>query len=416
MTDVFDRAATLNFTTVATVRGTFTQAQLHTALLGLMRRHPLLTARVQREQEPWSLIVGEGERIPLRVQDGGLDAIKPALEATLNHREWPDAGPRGELTWLRHAPDHSTLLLCLHHTVSDGSSGILAMRDLLAFLQQPAEATISTLDAPAQDTFFPPLFNELQARFMASLTQKPATNGPTPYRLRTDGDIPLAERSTHTLAIRLTAEQSARVAAFARSVGATVHGVLCASLLLAHAQEAGENHLQRVAHPVSLRRYLQEKFPEQPTIGDAVGYYVSSVQTDHQMNTQRSLGELAREVSLSVRTRKDEHEPLVSAPMRGPMVAERAKKMELDSFRAWTFALSNLGELEKLGAQHQVAALSVEDFYFGLACSIMGAFGGAAVSFRGQITLHLTYIHPLIAHDAAERVRSRAFAHLVQLA
>ena len=417
MTDVFDRASTLNFTTVATVRGVFSEAQLRGALGCLMRRHPLLTARIERGSDSWSLNPGEAAAIPLSVADGDLDSVGSRVSESLNHRCWEDSGPRGELTWIRHAADHSSLLLCLHHTVSDGSSGILAMRDLLAFLEQPSDAAIEELAAPGQDHYFPPLFAELRDRFLASVAGAPPPAQARPFRLRTNGTAPIEQRRTYTTAIRLDREDSDRVTNYARRIGATVHGVLCASVSAAIARESdlAAPQLHRFAHPVTLRRYLAERFPAQPVIGDAVGYYVSSVHTDHEVHPRREFDQLAREFSEAVRAKLDAHEPLLTAPIRGPMLAQRAEKLGMDAFRTWveadvftgTFALSNLGALERLGARTQVGSLTVEDLYFAIAPSILGPFSGAAVSFDGRITLQLTHVEPLLQQEVVQRIADR---------
>ncbi|MBW2224211.1 MAG: hypothetical protein JRF54_08330 [Deltaproteobacteria bacterium] len=50
MTLALDRISTVNFTTIARIRGRFDDAQLRHALDALARRHPTLTARLCRKR------------------------------------------------------------------------------------------------------------------------------------------------------------------------------------------------------------------------------------------------------------------------------------------------------------------------------------------------------------------------------
>jgi hypothetical protein len=416
MTDIFDRASTLNFTTVATISGPLSEQRLNAALRCLERRHPLLTARIAREGGACSLVPGEARPIPLFVLSGGSDTTQQAMEASLCHRVWDDVGPRAELSWVRHSPDRSTLLLCLHHVVSDGSSGILALRDLLALLDHPRPETIEALPAPGQDAFFPPQFASIRAQFMAAVAQgQPPAEGPMPFRLRAAASVPIGERRAGVERVWLSQSESSDLLVQGRRAVATVHGLVCAALSLAIAREPDAVPLQRLAHPVNLRRYLREYFPETQPIGDAIGYYVSAVNSDHQVEPTRELAALAREVTDAVRARKAEHEPLLTAPIRGPYFAERAIGLGLDAFRelaeqkvfTGTYGISNLGPLEQFGVEPHVGALELEDVFFAAAGSVMGALSASVVSFRGRLSVQLTFVEPLIARSTAQRIAQR---------
>src|SRR5262245_40805027 len=152
-TDVFDRASTLNFTAVARVRGHLTPERLTGAVRALEAKHPLLRARIDREGE-LRYVPGEAAPIPLQVEHASASDWSRFAAQTLEHKIWPDEGPRAELTWLDHGEGRSTLLLCLHHLVSDGSSGIIAMRDLLGFVADPA-AVPEVVPSPGQRAFYP---------------------------------------------------------------------------------------------------------------------------------------------------------------------------------------------------------------------------------------------------------------------
>jgi NRPS condensation-like uncharacterized protein len=424
MTDVFDRASTLNFTTIASVRGRLSKESLRAALRKLEQRHPLLRARIARDGDAWSFVPGEAAPIELTCVEGAPELVAGLGEASLQHRVWDDRGPRAELTWVRHSADHSSLLLSLHHVVSDGSSGILAMRDLLGFVDQTDDVPVQELPSPGQDHFFPALHAELKASALRALAERPRTPPSVPFRLRSAAASAFEERRAAVTRFRLSLPESQRLFTAAKRNNATVHGVVCAAVSLAIAQESPTPALQQVSHPVNLRRYLSESFPGGPAIGDAVGYYVSSVTTDHTLDAQRDLAELAREINVAVNEKKAAHEPLINAPVRGPLLTERAQSMTAEAFRelaeqkvfVGTYALSNLGALERMGVGERIGELELEEVYFVLASSVMGAFGIACVSHRGRLSLQFTYVEPLIARRQAERVAERARQQLVRFA
>ena len=422
MTDRFDLASTLNFTIVAEVRGPLSEPQLVHALRCLERRHPLLRAAVVRSELEIGLLAGAAAAIPLQVRDASSAQVLELAAASIDHAAWVDDGPRAHLTWLRHGPHHGTLLLRLHHVVSDGSSGMLAMRDLLSFLTQRELASVQPLASPGQEAFFPSSHAQTRARFVeaARANIRPPPVEPA-LRLSRFAPGEFAARRVRVRRLTLTVDESSRLLARARRDRATVHGVLAAALAYAVCDEQGAAGLQRIAHAIDLRRYLAEREPEGTPVGDAVGYYVSGIGTEHRVDVARPLGEQAAAITAAVRAAKAAGEPLISAPLRGADLVERTRGMPLDAFRELaeqrifsdTFGITNLGPLERLGLRTQVGELEVLDLFFVAAQSVMSQLGASAVSFAGRISLQLTAVEPLIAVAVLDRLAERSRALLV---
>lgn len=402
MSDRFDRAYTLNFASVARVRGALSHARLQAALRWLELRHPLLRAKIVRAGEGASFLLGAAEEIPLYVRDVSVEAQTPHLTEALVHRIWPDEGPRAELTWLRHAPDHASLVLRFQHVVSDGSSGVLALRDLLRFVSEPESAPREVVSSLGQEAYFPAQFPALRAAFLERMqTEKK----PRPRACLTlsqwDNE---AARAPALRVLQLDAGSAAQLHVRARELGVTLHGLLTAASCLALAQLTGAPALQRLSHPVDLRRYLREAFPEAPSIGEAVGYYVSSVVTEHEVRGDEPLGQLAADITRAVRAAKDTHEPLFATSVQGPLLVERTRELSDEAFRDFaerrvfqlTFGLSNLGPLERLGVESRLWGLTIEDFFFANSASVTMQMGGAAASFQGRISMALSCVSPLV--------------------
>ncbi|MDB4990538.1 MAG: non-ribosomal peptide synthetase, partial [Myxococcaceae bacterium] len=408
MTDAFDRASTLNFTTVAHVQGATDEAQLQRALRQLEARHPLLRAGIARAGKRSHFIPDGALPIPLIAGDGPLDAVLSYAEQTLSHRVWDDAGPRAELRYLRHGPDDFSLLLCLHHVVSDGSSGILAMRDLLSFLSGEALSS-EPVPSPGLNAFFPRGHGGFwsYARALAMIVR--SSRAQRPRRLYKRSEAPFEQRTPHIHRLRLSREDSLELARRARTAGATVHGVLCAATAQAVREQLDTAlTVQRVLHPVCLRRYLRELDPALEPPREAVGCYVSSLETDHQVGVHSKLATLAREISDAIKRKKAAGVPLLSAPIAGPLLTDRLAKAPSQKLRELaedklmlnTFSLTNLGKLEQqLGVRERFGALWLEDLYFVAAGSILGSLGGAATSYRGELSLQLVGVSPLLARE-----------------
>ncbi|HEX6245494.1 MAG TPA: condensation domain-containing protein, partial [Polyangiales bacterium] len=333
MTDRFDQAYTLNFSTIVTLRGPLSEAQLLRALRCLERRHPLLRARVEREGGAPRFVADQAAEIPLHVEQAALDTLLERANETLAPCAWQDAGPHAALIWLQHGPEHGSLLLRQHHLVSDGSSGILLMRDLLRFVAQGEPAQVEPLPSPGQDAFFPEDFGALKAQVLEQLQQRPPKPSEALRVSRFEQDQAIEARRSYSCRVQLDQATSQALAQRARAAGASVHGALMAAIARGLADETGHTGSQRLVHPVDLRRYLRELMPAAPAIGDVVGYYVTSVTTEHALQPGDALGPLARAITEGVRAGKAAREPLISAPIRGPLLVERTATLDLAGFR-----------------------------------------------------------------------------------
>lgn len=420
MADRFEPAYTQNFTTIATVRGALDARRLERALRCLERRHPLLCARVDRSASEPRFVGGEAKSVPLFRVQAAEQELPELMAGTIEPCVWHDAGPHAELTWVEHDDQRSSLLLRQHHLVSDGGSGIIAMRDLLAYLEDPGLERIQPLLSPGQDAFFPASFAELRRTVLEQASVK-APRPPEALRISRWPDSATAARRACCLRLRLGERESSGLALRARRDGATVHGALMAAFALAIARETGRAGLQRLVHPVDLRRYLRELDPTSPPIPDAMGYYVSSLTTEHEVQGDAALGVLAREITQAVRAAKSAREPLCAAPIRGLLLLERTRDLDPSAFRELaeqkifknTFIVSNLGPLERLGAVSKVSGLEVEDFTFVGASSVLSQVGASAVSFAGRLSLQLNCLEPMVGRELLAALATRIEALLL---
>lgn len=428
MVDVFERASTLTFSAAVRVRGQLDAAPLEAALRALERLHPLLRAGVERTPRELAFVFGTAEPIPLRILEGSPAAIWELSRASIEHRLWPDRGPRAELTWLRHGPDHSSLLLSLHHLVSDGNSGIFGLRDLLRLLAEPAREP-AAVPSPGQNAFYPPGHGNLRWKLRAGALVARELLGARPLRLRVEAES-RAPRKVGLTQLQLGAPQLHALARRARADRATVHGVLSAAIargVAEAAEAAGSLHTARqtILHAVDLRRYLSTYYPGSTALPEAMAYYVSSLETHHLIDDETPLGVLGSEISAAVRAKKALGEPLLMGPIAGPWLTRRAAYTgELRRYRDFlerkvmlgSFAITNLGQLEQLGVQELTGGLQIEQMFFVAAGSVFSSLVASPTTFGGVLTLPICWTEPLVARASAECVARRVEQELVDYA
>lgn len=417
MTDRFDRAATLNFTTVVECDGVLPDEALRRALRAVEARHPLLRSAITEggAGDGPRFVPGAAAEIPVDVEDGDAERVQTLVQRSLVHRPWALAGPRGYLRVVRMGSERSILLLTLHHTVSDGSSGFLLVRDLLRASQGLPLG--GHLPSPGPKHFLPPPTDQTSAAVRRMLDELAALGQPSRFQ---DQEAPAAQRVPHVRVLRLTRSATDRMLSRCKGAGGTVQGWLVAVLARAVAAEltrdrAHESVVLRVGHPVDLRRYLDRWHGGQAEIGERVGYYVSAVDTAHRVGRQQDLPALAREVSTALQMALERGYPLLTGPVAGVTLHQRTVEMADEAFRAFAeqhamlgaFGLSNLGRLEALGLSGEVGALRVRSGYFVTASSVFGALGAAASTFAGRLTLALQCVAPLMGQDRFERVAAQ---------
>lgn len=425
MTLALDRVATVNFTTIARVRGSFDAAQLRQALDALGRRHPGLTARLCRRRLRWYLQPSEVHSIASRVVDCDPRAWAPHAEAETRHAPWPLDGPRARCIWLRHGEADSTLLLTFHHVIGDGKSGVLVMRDLIRLLADPS-LELPEIDTLPQEVFFPPSYRPSQNLGKAfgllarDMRATPAT------RLVSEGRAPVEERTQRVVPIRFTESQTNALRTLARREGYTLHGLLSAALMLA-LRETGDwkdERTMRFFHPVDLRVYLeqirQHTDGNLPCIGEASGVYVSYLDSEHRVSPNTELHKLGREVTEQIQLQKADGIPFLTSPFSGRLIpwmrvllgSKRMLRLCEGQLTRRSFAFTNLGLLERLDVRERYRGLEIEELHFFAAVSTMGPLGATATTFRNRLQLNLGHVEPGLGRATMDRFHGHLMSTL----
>jgi Condensation domain len=214
-----------HFVLAAQITGTTTAASWRTALNAVQRRHPLLSVCIDADESgaPYFRFLPD-LRIPLRIILGDtFQGWEDKMETELS-TPFPVKDALLARAVLLYESHRATILLTVHHSIADGLSIALVIRDLLEALSGKALETLP-VPLPQEDLCPPP-------------TTQNADLGPKEHEGPASPSAPgtLLKRDRSLLrvqSLRLSAELSARLRERSRREGTTVHGALTAALVSA---------------------------------------------------------------------------------------------------------------------------------------------------------------------------------------
>lgn len=420
---LLDRGTRFNGVQVVTLRGPIDEALLREALLRLQARHPLLRVRLRGDDKKLSLTDEDHGPLPLtvRARHSDTDWISVA-EQELNLPFDRDGDHLTRLQLLR-GDDRSDLILAHHHVTADALSIIFAIRDLLTDLDllRRGEALPKVESLPLlspMPDLLPPkarglrLFLPMNHFFWKHVVGKPLRRAKT---LPLEKSVPAAERRNQVVHRALVGETLPSLRERVRKEQTTVHGALAAALLLATSQEVFSDRLAQGRSTttgcftaVNLRGELT------PSVGEAMGLYISQVTTFHQMVPPPSLWDLARELRQKLTKTLAQGEQYLTMPLIGlfiPRFGDVAARF-VRSFDAASPALTGVTNLQKLPIPLDYGALHIEDYQITVGLSVVGQLLLAVTTVGDRLNLNLVFVDPLVSRERATRIADGLLARL----
>jgi hypothetical protein len=408
----YDRGYTLNFVTAARVARALTQDEVLAGLTRLQQRHPSLALDIAGRAPA---------TIPLTVRRGEQDAWSDVMTDELRDGHWTEQSAPARCTLLQHPGGGSTLLLTLWHAVSDGKSGIYAMRDLLSTLAAPAEAITPCPPTHLED-YLPEDFRAGAAGRYLGRQNELGRIGRF-VKWGKGNAAPPAERRLSVAPVRLSAEQTHSLHVLAKRHSVTLHGVLAAAIARAICEQAPlEPDAPMLSfHPVDMRTYLARR--NEAHIPDSVGYFISFVDAALRLTPERDLWVDAKRFHEAVHGAMEAGVPRFTAAGGATLtrLVQRSLGVGLSRrvfegpFGAAAFALSNLGPLERMGvAPGEEHPLGLEALHFAGAGSMTCNICCSAVGLGGALLLNVGTVHPGLPADAAARLAQSIEADLLR--
>ena len=239
---LLDQQRPTHFTMVAEITGTASVAEWRQGLAAIQQIHPLLAVSIQlNENNAPAFVTHSGTLIPLKVvKNTNETAWVTALEHEIVQRFNSTAAPLIRAVIYEYQ-NQSVIALIAHHAISDGRSMTFVFRDLLNAMN--GKYGIPHNMPPSMDAYTD-LPENAVGQIPASeadillFKQQPPTAGPNPQ-------IRLME---------LSSELTQQVIKRSKQEGTTVHGTLCAALVLA--SKAWKPNPMRIQSAISLRETL----------------------------------------------------------------------------------------------------------------------------------------------------------------
>ncbi len=420
---LLDRGARFNGVGVATVRGPgpLPESLVRAALVRLQAQHPFLRMRVVGDDHDLRFTEHGAGPLPLRVLTTA--DWQTVVEDELNLRFADDTDHLTRLTLLRDPadPQRSQLLITHHHVITDAFSNVFVVRDLLtqlaALLGPQAPPPVRPLPLlPPLSVLLPAAARGLgRLGQMSAFFSKYVLGQRHARKLPSEQPAPPEQRRNRLVQRTLPPEQTLALGQQARAAGASVHGVLCAALLLATAEVAYATELA-AATPTTVGCFTALNLREQlePPVGESLGLYMSQVTTFHQIVPPPPLWQLAREVKEQLRATLLSGEQYLTMPLIGLFIpwGNSPGPRFIRRFDGGSPAALGVSNLARPPIPHRYGPLTLADLHLAVGVSVVGQLMGQATTWEDRLHLNLVFSEPLVSRARAERIIDGALAHL----
>jgi hypothetical protein len=278
---LLDQGSPMHFSLAAQIEGHATVGDWRAALGHVQRRHPFFSMHIERNGRANPHFRAAPQTpIPIRVvrvvssQPNWLIEMQRELATPFD----PARAPLVRAV-LMHEPHRATLILTAHHSIADGLSLSFAIRDtLLALSGTPMDPLLVT----------PPIESMLDSAERGQIENASAAEVNEIEGLRPSVFHPRHGSIPSIRGLRLSAELTAKLRKRARQEETTVHGALCAALVLAGRQVISEwtGNPVRVLSPIDIRKLVG--------MGEHCGLFVSATRVSFKPDASTDFWELAR--------------------------------------------------------------------------------------------------------------------------
>ena len=285
---------------MAQIKGKFSVEQLNLALTQVQQQHLLLRVRIALDeaQNPW--FVEDTSNIPLRVVPRkGEQHWQKELEQELGQPFVSHQAPLVRVA-LIHSTDVSELIITSHHSISDGASKLLLIRDIVRALATP-ETSISSQSLPIIPAMEDLILGQVDENLLSlnSKNQKTSwqqksslstklTESPTQFSNATVEQTSQILPDIHFAA--LSPEKTSLLISRCRQEQTTVHAAICSAFLVAIANQNPSEKQQAIEcfSAINIREHLR------PVVEEQFGYYAHGKATLQTLTPNASLWEVAR--------------------------------------------------------------------------------------------------------------------------
>lgn len=251
-----DPETPVNCVFAAKIKGEIPEQNFKTALEKIQQKHALLRVVIDSKSEKYPFFIEEKEiaPIPLRIVERKTDQDW----LTESQKEWKilfeeEKTPLARVVWVR-GQDVSEVFWAIPHCISDGTTGVTLMKELLQLLDNPALELEPYEPFTSVDEFLPSNFNVKSKKFKAKL-----------YLTFARFFFMLQQKSKkrnlgkdYVLHQKLDPAATAQITERCKANGVSVHALLCSAFMQAFQEIKGKDAKGKVISPVDVRHFIPE--------------------------------------------------------------------------------------------------------------------------------------------------------------
>lgn len=306
------------------LRGHLPAGMLERAATALAAEHPMLRVSITTDADGTNpAFTAAAGPIPIRRVTADDLGWESSAEYELNTALDRQRGPLVRIVDIRlNSPDEThELLLTVSHIIADALTAMSLLQRLVEYAGElaPIEGDRHPVESRAQtgttEDLLPARYRGIRALAVFGATGLAVLSAMTlarPCRLVPETNVIPAQRRTRVVRRTLTSKEVDALVRRCRAEGVTVHGALTAAMLMAIGPVAAQRDSGRVflGTTINIRQELNPPVP-----ADAVGAYVSIIQSMLPFGGRHDLWSVARRVNRSIgrRRRFGQHLALIYA-------------------------------------------------------------------------------------------------------
>jgi NRPS condensation-like uncharacterized protein len=390
------------YVNIVRFQGALSYDFLRTAIDLLQKRHPLLQVYLQKSDNGLYFRADSTPIIPLKVIERQHDQqwIEIA-EDELCRKFASEVEPLCRITLLQKSEKLTVneLIVTFHHAIADGISALHFIHELLSYYQQLVEG-ITIL--PMESLPLLPSLEQLLETYLAEsdtqIIPSPTSQSPA---LIVEQIAPVCDRRTRLVTYEFNQGLTSKIKNRCRREQTTVHGALCAAMVLACVRQLSSKEPVLVACGSSVNLRASCVPAPEPNY---LGCFVSSITTNHYTEQNIHFWTLARECESNVRMLNSHKVPHLLASSKELVNKYQASFLtqlsEHNMGRSNTTHVSNLGQFD---FKASYGSIYLESFYFATGLNLVGTcFWLGAVTVHQKLCCTFTYVDPLISMKTAE--------------
>lgn len=250
-----DAETPLNCVFTAKISGELSEENFRIALDKIQQKHPLLRSKIDK-----------GEKFPVFTEDKGTRQIPLLVVERKTDEDWlsesekewyrsfeNDKKPLAQIVWIK-GKNVSEILWVIPHCISDGTTGVTLMRELLSLLDDPSLELEPYQTFSSVNDFLTTDFDlkkkQRKARFYLMMAKL--------FFLFQGKSNKRNLGKNYAIHKKLSSETTAQITKKCKENGISVHALLCSAFMQAFKDIQGKNARGKVISPVDVRHFIPE--------------------------------------------------------------------------------------------------------------------------------------------------------------